>query len=208
MPPPPTTPQYRLDPAREKAILEVIRELLAEVGYDRMSIDELARRARASKATIYRRWSGKPEMVAAALHGLMTERPALPDTGSLRGDLIVAMTGFCRLYERKQPIVLSLLAAIRSDPSLGRLLHEHVLETGVTETAALLDRAVARGELPAAPDVSAIVEAGKALLWHRLLLSGEPLDEPWVCHVVDDILRPLLFAAARPSHADAGAWDR
>jgi AcrR family transcriptional regulator len=208
MPPSPTTPQYRLDPARERAILEVIRELLADVGYDRMSIDELARRARASKSTIYRRWSGKPEMVAAALHGLMTDHPALPDTGSLRGDLIAAMTGFCRLYERKRPIVLSLLAAIRSDPSLGRLLHEHVLQTGLAETTVILDRAVARGDLPATPDVSAIVEVGKALLWHRLLLSGEPLDEPWVRHVVDHVFRPLLTAAAPPSPADGGAWDR
>jgi AcrR family transcriptional regulator len=199
MSPSPTTPQYRLDPAREQAILETVRELLAEVGYDRMSIDELARRARASKATIYRRWSGKPDMVAAALHGLMTDRPAPPDTGTLRGDLIAALTGFCRLYERKRPIVLSLLVAIRSDPSLGRLLHEHVLETGITETTAVLDRAIARGDLAAAPGAGAVVEVGKALLWHRLLLTGEPLDEPWVHHVVDDILQPLLTAAARPT---------
>jgi AcrR family transcriptional regulator len=189
--------RHRLDPAREAAILDAIRDLLAEVGYDRMSIDEVARRARASKATIYRRWSGKPDMVAAALHGLMVDHPPVPDTGSLRGDLIAAMTGFCRAYERKQPIVLSLLAAIRSDPSLGRLLHEHVLSAGVTESAAVLDRAVARGELSAAADVTTLVEVGKALLWHRLLLSGEPLDQPWVAHVVDDVLRPLLGVANR-----------
>ncbi|MEU4625128.1 TetR/AcrR family transcriptional regulator [Actinoplanes sp. NPDC023801] len=188
----PATTQYRLDPTRERAILDAIRELLTEVGYDRMSIDEVARRARASKATIYRRWSGKPGMVAAALHGMMIDHPPLPDTGTLRGDLIGAMNAFCRVYERKQPIVLSLLAAIRSDPSLGRLLHEHVLETGVADASAVFQRAVARGELPAAPNVGVVVEVGKALLWHRLLLSGEPLDEAWVLHVVDDILRPLL----------------
>ncbi|MEU4161448.1 TetR/AcrR family transcriptional regulator [Actinoplanes sp. NPDC026670] len=196
MPPSPAT-QHRLAPDREAAILDAIRELLAEVGYDRMSIDEVARRARASKATIYRRWSGKPDMVAAALHGLMIDHPPLPDTGSLRGDLIAAMTGFCRVYERKQPIVLSLLAAIRADPSLGRLLHEHVLSTGVAESAEVLDRAVARGELTGTPDVTTLVEVGKALLWHRLLLSGEPLDHPWVLHVVDDVLRPLLGVADR-----------
>jgi AcrR family transcriptional regulator len=192
MPQSPATTQYRLDPARERAILDAIRELLTEVGYDRMSIDEVARRARASKATIYRRWSGKPDMVAAALHGMMIDHPPLPDTGTLRGDLIGAMNAFCRVYERKQPIVLSLLAAIRSDPSLGRLLHEHVLETGVADASAVFRRAVARGELAAAPNVGAVVEVGKALLWHRLLLSGEPLDEAWVIHIVDDILRPLL----------------
>jgi AcrR family transcriptional regulator len=194
----PATTQYRLDPDRERAILDAIRELLTEVGYDRMSIDEVARRARASKATIYRRWSGKPDMVAAALHGMMIDHPPLPDTGTLRGDLIGAMNAFCRVYERKQPLVLSLLAAIRSDPSLGRLLHEHVLETGVADAAAVFRRAVARGDLPAAPNVGAVVEVGKALLWHRLLLSGEPLDEAWVVHVVDDILHPLLGVRFAP----------
>ncbi|MEV0900524.1 TetR/AcrR family transcriptional regulator [Actinoplanes sp. NPDC049802] len=184
--------QHRLDPVREQAILDAIRELLTEVGYDRMSIDEVARRARASKATIYRRWAGKPAMVTAALHGMMAEHPPLPDTGSLRGDLIVALTAFSRLYERKHPYVLALLSAIRADPSLGRLLHEHVLATGTAEAETVFDRAVARGDLPGPPDVGAVVEVCKAMLWHRLLLTGLPLDDRWVAHLVDDVVRPLL----------------
>ncbi|GID91186.1 TetR/AcrR family transcriptional regulator [Amorphoplanes digitatis] len=192
MPQSPATTQHRLDPGREQAILDAVRDLLAEVGYDRMTIDEVARRARASKATIYRRWSGKPGMVAAALHGMMLEHPPLADTGSLRGDLIAALNTFCRVYERKQPIVLSLLSAIRTDPDLGRLLHEHVLETGVADAEFVFARAVARGELAGPPDAGAVIEVCKALLWHRLLLSGESLDEPWVIHVVDSILRPML----------------
>ncbi|MBO3741850.1 TetR/AcrR family transcriptional regulator [Actinoplanes flavus] len=186
--------QHRLDPAREQAILDAIRELLTEVGYDRMSIDEVARRARASKATIYRRWAGKPGMVTAALHGMMREHPALPDTGTLRGDLIAGLTMFCRVYERKHPYVLALLSAIRADPSLGRLLHEHVLATGTAEAEIVLDRAVRRGDLPAAPDTAAVVEVCKAMLWHRLLLTGLPLDDAWVVHLVDDVVRPLLGA--------------
>jgi AcrR family transcriptional regulator len=182
----------RLDPARERAILDATRALLAEVGYDRMSIDQVARRARASKATIYRRWAGKPDMVAAALHGLVVEHPPLPDTGTLRGDLVAALTAFCRLYELKHPIVLSLISAIHTDPALGQLLHNHVLEAGTTETAAVFDRAVARGELPHGPDAAAVVEVSKAMLWHRLLLTGQPLDEAWVTHVIDDIVLPLL----------------
>ncbi|WP_328471409.1 TetR/AcrR family transcriptional regulator [Actinoplanes sp. NBC_00393] len=184
--------QHRLDPARERAILDAIRELLAEVGYDRLSIDEVARRAKASKATIYRRWSGKPEMVAAALHGMVIEHPPLPDTGNLRDDMVAALNVFCRVYERKHPIVTSLVAAVRTDPALGRLLHEHVLESGTAETAVVFERAIARGELPADVDGAPVIEVSKALLWHRLLLSGQPLDERWVTHVVDDVLHPLL----------------
>ncbi|MDI6100298.1 TetR/AcrR family transcriptional regulator [Actinoplanes sp. NEAU-A12] len=193
----PATTQYRLDPGREQAILSTVRDLLTEVGYDRLSIDEVARRARASKATIYRRWSGKPDMVSAALHGLMVEHPPLPDTGSLRGDLIAALDTFCRLYERKHPIVLSLLGAIRSDPALGRLLNDHVLATGTADVGIVFERAVGRGELLPGPNAAAVVEVCKALLWHRLLLTGHPLDEAWVAHVVDDILWPMLVSAGR-----------
>ncbi|KHD74195.1 hypothetical protein MB27_30350 [Actinoplanes utahensis] len=173
-------------------MLDAIRELLTEVGYDRMSIDEVARRAKASKATIYRRWSGKPDMVAAALHGMITELPDPPDTGSLRTDMIATLTTLCRVYERKHPIVLSVLSAIRTDPTIGRLMHDHILDSGTAGADIVFARAVTRGELPALPDVPAVVEVGKALLWHRLLLSGRPLDDPWVVHVVDDILHPML----------------
>lgn len=183
-----------LDPARERAILDATRELLAEVGYDRMTIDEVARRARASKATIYRRWAGKPEMVVAALHGLVAEHPPLPDTGALRGDLIAAITAFCRIYERKHPIVLGLIVAIRAQPELGRIFHGHLLEAGAAEAAGMLDRARARGEISGAPNLAVIVEVVKALLWHRLLLTGQPLDDAFVESTVDDILLPLLGA--------------
>ena len=193
----PATTRYRLDPGREQAILQTVRELLTEVGYDRMSIDEVARRARASKATIYRRWSGKPDMVSAALHGMMVEHPPLPDTGALRGDLIATLDMFCRLYERKHPIVLSLLGPIRSDPALGRILNEHVLETGTAGVGIIFERAVGRGELSPGRNATVVVEVCKALLWHRLLLTGQPLDEPWVVHVVDDVLWPMLVSEAR-----------
>lgn len=186
-----------LDPARERAILEAVLELLAELGYDRMSIDEVARRARASKATIYRRWSGKAAMVAAAMHLMTVEHPPLPDTGTLRGDLIAALSIFSRIYERKRPIVSGLIAAIRSDPELGQVLHGHLLDAGAAEANGLVARARARGELTGDPDLNALVEVTKALLWHRLLLTGEALDDGWVTHVANDILLPLL--RARPA---------
>ncbi|GGK93675.1 putative regulatory protein, TetR family [Planomonospora parontospora subsp. parontospora] len=181
-----------LNPERERAILDAVLELLSEVGYDRMSIDQVARRARASKATIYRRWSGKAEMVAAAMHGLTVEHRPLPDTGTLRGDLAAGLPVFCRIYERKHAIVLGLLPAIRDDPELGRLLHGHMLRSGADEAAELLDRARARGEVGPGARVTTLVEVTKALLWHRLLLTGEPLDEDFVARTVDEVLLPLL----------------
>src|ERR1700734_4422967 len=75
-----------LDASRDAALRDAALELLAEIGYDRLSIDAVAARAKASKMTIYRRWSGKAELVVDALSCL--RKPGeVPDTGSLRGDL-------------------------------------------------------------------------------------------------------------------------
>ena len=77
------------DDAREQAILDAAIDLVAEIGYDAMSIEAVAARAKSSKATIYRRWPGKAELVAEAMRRRSRAGPrGLPDTGSLRGDLL------------------------------------------------------------------------------------------------------------------------
>src|SRR5580698_2904876 len=84
--------------AREQAILDAALELLMEVGYDRLSIDALAERARAGKATIYRHWSGKAQIVAEAVRCRAEETmEVVPDTGPLRGDLLELLTASCQV---------------------------------------------------------------------------------------------------------------
>src|ERR1700685_4461748 len=75
-----------LDASRDVALRDAALTLLAEIGYDRLTIDSVAARAHASKTTIYRRWSGKAELIVDALNSLKGSQP-VPDTGSLRGDL-------------------------------------------------------------------------------------------------------------------------
>src|ERR1700710_916480 len=77
--------------ARESAICAAALELLAEVGYDRMSMDAVASRAKASKATIYRRWPGKRELVVHAIRCRGPQHVEPPDTGSLRGDILATL---------------------------------------------------------------------------------------------------------------------
>jgi len=181
-----------LNPAREQAILDAVQDLLTEVGYDRMSIDEVARRARASKATIYRRWTGKAAMVAALLHQLALDYPPLPDTGTLRGDLVAGLTTFCGVVRRKHALVAGLTTAIRTDPDLGRLLGDRIVDPGFAEARRLVERARARGEPVGDVDPATLLEVCEALVWHRLLLTGEPLDEDFVARTVDHIVLPLL----------------
>src|SRR5438309_3632378 len=92
---PPETRTPRRGPDRREAICDAVFELLGEVGYDRMTMDAVATRARASKATIYRTWPDKPGLVAEALINRFGPTPQAPNTGSLRGDLMALMSLAC-----------------------------------------------------------------------------------------------------------------
>src|ERR1700733_8825998 len=103
--PRPTGPRAE---AREQAILDAALELLMEVGYDRLSIDALAERARAGKATIYRHWSGKAQIVAEAVRRLKADALTVAvDTGSLRGDLISEMVQVCSSMSTEDAAIIT-----------------------------------------------------------------------------------------------------
>jgi AcrR family transcriptional regulator len=181
------------DEAREQAILEAAVDLLTEVGYEAMSIEAVAVRAKSSKATIYRRWPGKAELVADAMR--RRTEPALedlPDTGSLRGDLLMLIQRMVAGIEGPDGgLMCGLAVAVRTDPEFGRLLvartHEHKLRT----VAALVAQAEARGEIPPGADASLLLEVAPGVaLFHQM--SGQPFDAAFTEHLVDRILIPLL----------------
>nr|MDQ2725067.1 TetR/AcrR family transcriptional regulator [Actinomycetota bacterium] len=119
------------DDARHQAILDAAIALVAEVGYDRMSMDAIAARARASKATIYRRWPGKAELVVEAVRccGDDDVAAALPDQGSLRADLHALVDHIRTALEGTDgALMFGLALAARSDPELGRVLREQLFE--------------------------------------------------------------------------------
>ncbi|XVQ15398.1 TetR/AcrR family transcriptional regulator [Spirillospora sp. CA-255316] len=184
-------------PAREEAILLATLGLLAEVGYDQMTMDAVAARARASKATIYRRWPGKAELVVAAVrrHAGGAAVPA-PDTGDLRGDLL-AVLGVMRagLTGQDAALLLGLLIAMRRDEELARTVRAQVVGDKRELFGVVAGRAVERGELPAAAaasSVATLAEVASAMLLSRVMVTGEPLDEEFLCRLVDQVLLPLL----------------
>lgn len=181
--------------AREDAILAATLELLYEKGYEGLSLDRVAARAQASKTTIYRRWPGKAELVKATLDALYAARiPQIPDTGSLKGDLRAALADLReQASARNISLSANLSAAMRFDSHLAELLREHILNDDLTPFAPVLQRAMARGELAASTPVSLIHEVGEALTLRRLYI-GQEIDEPFVGHVIDDVLMPLLAA--------------
>ncbi|WAL68850.1 TetR/AcrR family transcriptional regulator [Amycolatopsis cynarae] len=185
--------------AREEAILGATLALLAEVGYDRMTMDAVAARARASKATIYRRWPGKADLVVAAVRR-RSGPPAAdpPDTGTLRGDLIAVLDLMrTTLDGQDSALLFGLLLAMRRDPELARAVRDQVVGDKGVVFGEVFRRAVARGELPPGLDAGAFAEIGSAMLFHRLFVTGEPLDEAFAAHLTDDILLPLLKHESR-----------
>lgn len=199
----PSTDQPRIgrprDETRHQAILDAAIELVAEVGYDRMSMDAIASRARASKATIYRRWPGKAELVVEAVGRCVAHDAAdsIPDQGSLRADLHTLLQRIrAGLEGTDGDLMFGLALAARSDPDLGRVLREQLFEEKAQVAASIIDRAVARGEIAAAPDLASTLldEVAPAVLILRQL-CGCALDDTFLDHVTDDILLPLFTPA-------------
>lgn len=167
--------------------------LLAEVGYDRMTMDAIAGRAHASKATIYRRWSGKADLVVAALEQHATTSTVVPDTGSLRGDLVAVVDDLrATLAAQDAAVVLGLLTAMRGEPRLAGIVRHRFVEVKRHAFDAVLGRAAASGELPGSTDRALLAEVSSALLFSRLFVTGGPLDAGFVEHLVDAVLMPLI----------------
>jgi AcrR family transcriptional regulator len=187
-----------LDPDRDRAILDATVELLSEVGYDRMTVDQIAKRARASKATIYRRWAGKPELVVDVIcRRFDTDAPPGQDTGSLRGDLASVFRGLCEAVERKHALVIGLSSTLVSDQEPARTLRAHMPARNLGDVDALLERAVERGELAGPVDAGRLFGVAEALVWHRMIFTGPEFDEGFVAESVDGVLMPVVTAWAR-----------
>jgi AcrR family transcriptional regulator len=181
-----------LDRSRDVAILAAALEVLGESGYDRLTMDIVAARARAGKAALYRRWCSKAELVVDALALHHAPLP-LPDTGTLLGDLEVLLEhgqltredcfGTC--------IVAGLATACSRDPELARALNDRFLETGHRVLRVILERAVDRGEVPRERDLEFVIEIIPALLLSRVLTSGKPPDKAFAHRIVHEVIYPL-----------------
>jgi AcrR family transcriptional regulator len=178
---------------RDVAICDATLALLAEVGYDRMSMDAVAARAHASKATIYRRWPGKRELVLDALRSRAERAPRAADTGSLRGDLIATFRAMAdEAGAEEAELMAGVLRAMRCTPELGTCVRDQVLDSKSAALRDIVDRAVARGELPAGADAALAHEVAAALWVKRVLVVGGQVDDEFIAHVTDDVLIPLL----------------
>jgi len=180
----------RIEGDREQQILDATLEVLADVGYDRLTMDAVATRAKASKATLYRRWNGKVSLVIDAL--LSTKgTPALPDTGTLRGDLIASFCGMGGLTDEKSVATFaSVITAMSRDQDFAAAFRREVIGPKAAISRTIFERARDRGELAPGVDIDLLAPALAGIVLHRTYLMGEVPDEALITRVIDQIILP------------------
>lgn len=199
-PPTEATTRPRVEGDREAEILEAALDVLAEVGYDRLTMDAVATKAKASKATLYRRWNGKVQLVIDALqqgHHKLPE-PVTVDTGSLRGDLLASYCGVGGITDKPEVDAFgAVLTAILRDADFAAAFRTQVLGPKVAVTTAIFERARARGEIGPDVDLDLLGPALAGIVLHRLFMVGEAPTPELVTKVVDQIILPAATAAGR-----------
>ena len=194
-------PGRRRDGAKDDAILLAARELLAERGFDGMTMDAVADRAGAGKATVYRRWSSKVQLTVDAVvcgGGVPMSADEVEDTGSLRGDLLSVRFG--RPATNDADVMSGLISAVKENPEVAKVFHEQFVASRVRLMRELLERAQERGELRDGIDIDMVAAVAPAMISYRKMVAGMKIDDEFVVRMIDDVILPL--ALSQPSAAE------
>src|SRR2546425_1562318 len=178
----------------EKAILRAASELVASSGLAEMTIEGVAERAGVGKASIYRRWPTKGALAFEAVVEAILAAEPTPDTGSLEGDLTRVAESWVRLSNARRGgrTLAHFIAEVQSDPDLAVAWRERFVNRIRMERRPIIDRAIARGEIPAGSDPELIMDVLYGPLYHRYLNGHLPLDEAFAKRVA----RMVAAAAA------------
>ncbi|MFD3487613.1 TetR/AcrR family transcriptional regulator [Streptomyces sp. NPDC058665] len=184
----------RLTPEREGELYGAVLDLLREVGYDALTMDAVAARTHSSKATLYRQWGSKPELVARALRHNKPADVAQIDTGSLRGDFhaMVSMGDDCQM-ERDSALMRGLVHAVHNNPDLHQALRELLVAPELTGLGVFLHRAVERGEVRADhPALKYVAHMLVGAFVARQLIEDRSVDKAFLADYIDAVLLPAL----------------
>ncbi len=188
-------PRPRVEGVREGEILAATLEVLVDVGYDRLTMDAVAARAKASKATLYRRWSTKLRLVMDALH-TTKEPPTEIDTGSLRGDLEQLFCGMGGVVDKQAVAVFgSVITAVARDQDFAETYRREFIGPRLAVSRQIWERARARGELRDNLDLALLEPALAGIVLHRVFVMGEQPSEDLVTRVIDQIILPAATRA-------------
>ncbi len=155
---------------------------LAEVGYGRLSIEAVARRAGVGKTAVYRRWKNKLEMVLEIVSGVAERSVPMPDTGSFASDLQLLMFIVSKALQHRiaSQIIPDLMAEAARNPKISETLQRALRTHQVTLGEKIVGQAIERGELPAGTDPEIAVDLMIGPLYWRLAVSRTPIDDDYL----------------------------
>lgn len=193
----PLTRGRRRDPGRDAAILDAAIEVLAESGYDGMTMDMVAARAKAGKATVYRRWSSKAELILEAVTHLkrsQVDLDRLPDTGTLRSDLLALFKPqSVEEADLKMRVMAGLASVLLQNPQLGEAGDAAIVQPWAIVNRLLMQRALERGEISPKADINALSQVLPSMAAYRALIQRKPFDLEFLTALIDGVLLPALL---------------
>lgn len=196
----PPRPGRKPDRSKDEALLDAAIEIVAEVGYDGMTMDLVAARAGSTKSALYRRWSSKGDLTLAAVARMQraeVDLATLPDTGTLRGDLL-ALTQHYGSDEGqlKLRMMAGLSSLLERDPALVDAAHSVITEPWVDVCRLMIQRAIDRGEA-ATHDVGTVARVVPSMTSDRVLVRRLPVDRDFFVGLIDAVVLPAV--RQRPS---------
>lgn len=182
----------RVEGEREEQILSTTLRLLAEVGYDRLTMDAVATAVKASKATLYRRWTSKGDLVVDAVsRAKACPAPPVVDTGTLRGDLLGLSCSIGGLTDQVPMSVLaSLVTALPREPDLADAFQRLFLNPRIDVAVEVFERAQKRGEISTDVDPHLLASILPSMIIHRQFVLLADADQDYVESVVDEVVLP------------------
>ncbi|MGW3492570.1 TetR/AcrR family transcriptional regulator [Streptomyces sp. NPDC001020] len=184
----------RITPEREAELYGAVLDLLREVGYDALTMDAVAARTRSSKATLYRQWGGKAELVVKAIRHSKRGRTNEIDTGSLQGDLhaLAALEDDCT-RERNSALMRGVAMAMHHNPDLRQAFREQIVEPEMVQFRHMLQRAIDRGEIrPDCPALDFLPHMMVGGFITRALLDDQPPTRAFLTSYIDAVVLPAL----------------
>ncbi len=179
-----------------RAIQEAVVAELARNGFAGLSVEHVAERAHTGKASIYRRWPTKVDLVVDALDQLMPSPQDIPDTGSVRGDLLALLRHVAAAMSAETGAAARACLTTSGLPDdLTDAVRERLLEPRRRWVTEILERGAARGEVRPDAVTPRVAEVGPMLLHGEVLQRGLPIADAAIVSIVDDVLMPLLRPA-------------
>lgn len=195
----PVTPTAKRTPApspwspREAELLAVTLELLQRHGYDRLTLDAVAATARASKATVYRRWPSKADLVLAAFIDGVRQPTVTPNTGTLRGDLLALGQTVCDQGRQHAATIRAVMVEASRDPALNAAMQHQLVDRRHALINEILRQAVDRGEIASTAISDELWDMLPGYLMFRCIIPDRPPTHDTVRALVDDVLLPSLM---------------